>query len=83
MDFHSKHYCYNHLFFRLLKCYYSVTYLISWFSNLIENQYIIRIKPLIVLIMIPKEKEFKLIKIYMYICGCLRVFTQVLLPEVQ
>ena len=51
--------------------------------NDLENQYIIRIKPLIVLIMIPKEKEFKLIKIYMYICGCLRVFTQVLLPEVQ
>ena len=54
--------------FRLLKCYYSVNYLINWFSNLLENQYIRRIKPLIVLIMIPKEKELKLIKIYMYIC---------------
>ena len=54
--------------FRLLKCYYSVNYLINQFSNLLENQYIRRIKPLIVLIMIPKEKELKLIKIYMYIC---------------
>ena len=35
--------------------------------NLLGNQYIRRIKPLIILIMIPKEKELKLIKIYMYI----------------
>lgn len=57
----------NYLSFRLLKYYYLVNYLIGCFY-LLESQCAIRIKPLIALIMIPKEKELKLIKIYMYIC---------------
>lgn len=52
----------------MLKCYYSNNYFVYPFLNLIGNQHIIRIKPLIILIMIPKEKELKLIRIYMYIC---------------